>query len=116
MHSSARDRGGSSHGLLTCNAIFTVCKACKAQRELGRIQTKAPVPTLNFRRASVHFDKRTYTPRGESVSLYTLEGRITVRMVLGEHQQRLLAAGLPTEAELVCRKGQWYFNLVVKTE
>src|SRR4051794_30307649 len=96
---------------MACNAIFTVCKAYKAQRGLGRIKKELPVPTLNFRRASVHFDKRTYTLRGETVSLYTLVGRIMVRMVLGEHQRTLLAAGSPTEAELVCYKGRWYFNL-----
>ncbi|MGH7966280.1 MAG: RNA-guided endonuclease TnpB family protein, partial [Candidatus Binatia bacterium] len=101
---------------MTCNAIFTVCKAYKAQRERGRIRKEVPVPPLNFRRASVHFDKRTYTLRGESVSLYTLTGRIMVRMVLGTYQRQLLAAGLPTEAELVHRKRRWYFNLVVKSE
>jgi len=101
---------------MTCNAIFTVCKAYKAQRELGRIRKDAPVPALNFRRASVHFDKRTYTLRGEAVSLYTLAGRITVWMVIGEHQRQLLSVGTPTEAELVCRKGKWYFNLVVSIE
>src|SRR5262249_45558600 len=74
---------------MTCNAIFTVCKAYKAQRELGRIKKDAPVPALNFRRASVHFDKRTYTLRGDTVSLYTLAGRITVRLMSGEHQRNL---------------------------
>lgn len=99
---------------MTCNAIFTVCKAYKAQRELGRIRKDTPVPTVNFRHASVHFDKRTYSLKGETVSLYTLAGRIAVRLILGDHQRRLLASGVPTEAELVCRKGRWYFNLVVK--
>lgn len=101
---------------MACNAIFTVCKAYTAQRELGRIKKDAPVPTLNFRRASVHFDKHTYTLKGEAVSLYTLVGRTTVRLIIGEHQRTILASGLPTEAELVCRKGKWYFNLVIKSE
>lgn len=39
-----------------------------------------------------------------------------MRMILGDHQQRLLASGSPTEAELVCRKSRWYLNLVVKSE
>ena len=101
---------------MTCNAIFTVCKAYKAQRELGRITKDCPVPVVNFRQASVHFDKRTYTLKGEVVSLHTLTGRTTIPMILGEHQQRLMAAGVPTEAELVYRKGVWYFNLVIKSE
>jgi len=101
---------------MTCNAIFTVCKAYKAQRARGWIRKDAPAPTLNFRRASVHFDKRTYTLKGEALSLYTLAGRIIVRVILGEHQQQLLAAGTPTEAELIHRKGRWYFNLVITGE
>jgi IS605 OrfB family transposase len=101
---------------MTCNAIFSVCKAYKAQRELGRIRKEVPVPALNFRRASIHFDKRTYTLTGDTLSLYTLDGRIAVRMILGDYQRALLAAGSPTEAELIYRKGRWYFNLVIKSE
>lgn len=101
---------------MCCNAIFSVCKAYKAQKELGRIRKDAPIPEIRFDRASVHFDKRTYSLKGETVSLYTLDGRITVPMRLGEHQRRILGSGQPKEAELVLRKGQWFFNLVVETD
>jgi putative transposase len=101
---------------LCCNAIFSVCKAYRAQKELGRLGKDVPVPLLHFGRASVHFDKRTYTLRGDTVSLYTLAGRITVALRPGEHQRRILASGLPKEAELVCRKRLWYLNLVVESE
>jgi len=37
-------------------------------------------------------------------------------MVLGEHQRRILASGKAKEAELVCRRGRWYFNLVVASD
>lgn len=100
---------------MCCNAIFSVCKAYKAQKALGRIVKDKPVPDIRFDRASVHFDKRTYTLEGDSVSLYTLEGRITVSLLPGEHQRRLLDGGTPKEAELVFRKGQWFFNLVVES-
>lgn len=33
----------------------------------------------------------------------------------GEHQRRLLDGGTPKEAELVFRKGAWFFNLVVES-
>ena len=56
---------------MCCNAIFSVCKAYKAQKELGRIRKDAPIPDIRFNRASVHFDKRTYTLKGKTVSLYT---------------------------------------------
>ncbi len=100
---------------MCCNAIFSVCKAYKAQKELGRIRKDAPIPDIRFDCASVHFDKRTYSLKGEVVSLYTIDGRITVPMRLGEHQRRILESGQSKEAELVFRKGQWFFNLVVES-
>ncbi|WP_447973767.1 RNA-guided endonuclease InsQ/TnpB family protein [Nitrospira sp. Kam-Ns4a] len=100
---------------MCCNAIFSVCKAYKTQKALGRIRKDAEVPGIRFDRASVHFDKRTYSLKGETVSLNTLSGRITVPMRLGEHQRRILESGPSREAELVFRKGCWYFNLVVES-
>jgi len=73
---------------MVCNAIFSVCKAYKAQKKLGRIRKDAPVPAVHFNRASVHFDKRTYSIHGERLSLYTLSGRITVTLVTGEHHEK----------------------------
>lgn len=101
---------------MCCNAIFSVCKAYRAQKALGRIRKDREVPAMRFERASVHFDKRTYSIQGDSVSLYTLDGRIVVPMRMGEHQRRLLSSGKPKEAELVLRKGVWYFNLVIETQ
>ena len=101
---------------MCCNAIYTVCKAYKAQKALGRIRKDKPVSEIRFDRASVHFDKRTYALKQGSVSLYTLEGRVTLPMRLGEHQRRIIASGQPREAELVFRNGCWYFNLVVEAD
>ena len=100
---------------MCCNAIFSVCKAYKAQKELGRIRKDEPVPEIRFDRASVHFDKRTYSIKGDTLSLYTLGGRIQFPMRPGEHQRRILESGRPKEAELMFRKGKWFFNLVIQT-
>jgi transposase len=100
---------------MCCNAIGSVCKAYKSQSALGRIKKDGPVPPLRFDRASVHFDKRTYTLKHDTVSLNTLDGPITVAMRMGEHQRRMLAGGTPKEAELLCRQGQWFLNLVVES-
>jgi len=100
---------------MACNAIFSVCKAYRSQRALGRIPQDTPVPPLSFDRTSVHFDHRTYTLKGEAVSLNTLRGRIRVPMILGDHQRQILASGLPKEAELVFRRGKWLFNLAVES-
>ncbi|WP_406940989.1 RNA-guided endonuclease InsQ/TnpB family protein [Arsenophonus sp.] len=99
---------------MCCNAIYSVCKAYKAQKELGRVRKDKDVPKIRFNCASVHFDKRTYTLRDNLIYLYTLSGRITVPLIFGEHQRKILAFGIPKEAELVLRKGRWFFNLVVE--
>jgi IS605 OrfB family transposase len=106
---------GSLGAQMACNAIFSVCKAYRSQRALGRIAEDAPVPTVCFNRASVHFDHRTYTLKDEAVSLNTLQGRILVPLILGDHQRRILQSGKPKEAELVFRRGRWLFNLVVES-
>lgn len=100
---------------MTCNAIFAVCKAYKAQQVLGKIVKDTAVPTISFRHASVHFDKRTYslTPSGQ-LSLYTLSGRIKAAFTMGDYQRKLFDRGTPKEAELLCKKGTWYFNLVLE--
>ena len=38
-----------------------------------------------------------------------------VPMILGDHQRKILTSGLPKEAELVFRAGQWFFNLAVES-
>jgi IS605 OrfB family transposase len=85
---------------------------------LGLIAPDRAVPTLIFNRASVHFDHRTFTLKGETVSLNTLQGRIRVPMTLGDHQRDILQTGRPRpkEAELVFRRGSWFFNLVVESD
>ena len=82
----------------------------------GEIAKDKPVPSINFHRASVHFDQRTFTLRGSQLSLNTLGKRGTVTLRPGKHQARLLAWGAPKETELHCRKGQWFFNLVLEKE
>lgn len=101
---------------MTCNAIFAVCKAYKAQYALKKINKKDPVPKICFRsNRSVHFDKRTYSfNKDGKLSLYTLSGRIEVSFSLGKKQKKYLEQGIPKEAELICKKGVWYFNLVVE--
>jgi len=99
---------------MVCNAIFKVCQAYRSQSALGHIPKDKPVPTISFDKASVHYDKRTYTLKGDVLSLYTLSGRQRVGYQLGKHQRNILASGAPKEAELRCRGGQWYFNLVIE--
>jgi len=96
---------------MVCNAIFSVCKAYKAKAPCK----DQPVPLIQFHKnRSVHFDKRTYSIRGNTISLYTLEGRLRLSMRMGAFQAGIFSQGTPREGELVCRKGRWYFNLVIE--
>jgi IS605 OrfB family transposase len=95
---------------MVCNAIFAVCKAYKNRNIL---KDEAVQPIRFHKNRSVHFDKRTYSIKGNVLSLYTLEGRISVPMRMGEFQQNLFSQGICKEAELICKKGRWYFNLVL---
>ena len=95
---------------MVCNAIYSVCKAYQAKSVLPHEE----VPVLCFHKGkSVHFDKRTYTIKGETISLYTLEKRIKVPLKLGSFQKAYFLQGDSKEGELVCKKGKWYFNLVL---
>lgn len=100
---------------MTCNAIFSVCKAYRTQLALGRIGPGKPIPFVHFKQSSIHYDKRTYRFIREGLSLYTLRGRVLVGMRLGEHQRRILKSGDVREADLVLRGGKWFFNVAVQS-
>jgi IS605 OrfB family transposase len=99
---------------MTCNAVAAVVQSYKSLLANNPRLRKADWPVINFRETgSVHFDKRTYTIRGNAISLFTTQGRIIVPMKPGEFQRSFLETGAPKEAELTCRKGKFYFNLVL---
>ena len=96
---------------MVCNAIKAVADAYKVRKPKRDIEVK---PSTFRSTASVHYDKRTYSIRGETVSLNTLNGRVVVPMKLGDFQRDLMVVGAPKEAELLRRRKRWYFNLVLE--
>jgi transposase len=98
---------------MVCQAIHRVADAYKTLKANQGITRDAPVPEIRFDASSVAFDKRTYSLKGDTVSLFTLAGREHIAFAGGKHQRNLLASGTAKEAKLVTRKGIWYFNLVV---
>jgi IS605 OrfB family transposase len=98
---------------MVCQAVHRVAGAYKTLKANKGIAKDKPVPALRFRPTSVNFDKRTYSIKGDTLSLFTLDGRIKVPFVCGKHQRNLLASGTPKEARLIVRKGIWYLNLVL---
>ncbi len=110
---STRERFPALGSQMTCNAIHRVASAYKTLQANKGIAKDKPVPALTFDPKAVHFDGRTYSLRDGAVSLFTLSGRELVPFVCGKHQAHLLSQGKAKEAELLCRKGQWFFNLVL---
>jgi putative transposase len=102
---------------MICNSIFAVCKSYKVLQVLGKIDRDKEIPKICFGRGSIHLDKRTYSfTKSGQLSLYTLRGRIKVDFVMGEDQKHLFSSGIAKEGELICKKGVWYFNLVIELQ
>ena len=99
---------------LVVQAIKRVCTMYKSLKSNKRIKKDKPIPKVVFKPTSVHYDKRTYTLKPSGFSFYTIHGRITVPYKLGEYQRLLMESGSIREGDLVSRKGQWYFNLVIE--
>ena len=98
---------------MVCQAIHRVADAYKTLKANKGISKDKPVPAVAFKPTSVNFDKRTYSIKGDTISLFTLSGRERIHFAGGKHQLNLLASGMPKEAKLVLCKGIWYFNLVL---
>jgi IS605 OrfB family transposase len=98
---------------MVCQAVHRVADAYKTLKASKGIDKDKPVPSIAFDPTSVNFDKRTYSIKGDVLSLFTLGGRAKVSFVCGKHQRNLLSSGVPKEAKLIVRKGVWYFNLVI---
>lgn len=97
---------------MVCNAIAKVSQAYKAKPPKKGEKAK----TISFTHGSIHYDKRTYSIKTDVLSIWTVDGRIKVKMIYGKHQLSYLKDGIPKEAELINKKGTWFFNLVLDIE
>src|SRR5579885_3408964 len=96
---------------MTCNAIAKVTNSYAALLK----RRKDAFPTIVFRKnTSVHFDKRTYSIKGDTISLYTLSKRIRVKFRIGPFQKEYLSRGSIREAELIRKGKNWFFQLVLE--
>lgn len=93
------------------SAQMAVRAAAEVAASLKVSPTKRPV----FRPlGAMPYDQRILSFRGDShVSILTLQGRVVVPFVAGDHHRRLLSAGKRGQADLLCRKGNWYLLVSV---
>lgn len=90
---------------MCCNAIAKTSNALKVLKKCK--------PILFRKESSVHFDKRTYSLKNDILSLFTLQGRIRVKLEICPFHQNFLDQGKVKEAELVRRGKRWFFHLVL---
>lgn len=71
-----------------------------------------------FKPKSIDYDARifSYKEVSESVSLTTTRGRISIPMLLGEHQRKALIGQNPTSATVINKAGVWYIHITVEFE
>ena len=90
---------------MACNAIAKVSQALRV--------LKKPKEILFRKGCSVHFDKRTYSLKGETLSLFTLQKRACLQLKISLFHKKFLSQGIMKEAELVQKGKQWFFHLVL---
>ncbi|MBQ9407571.1 MAG: transposase, partial [Desulfovibrio sp.] len=98
---------------MVCNAVKAVADAYKTFFANNPKKRREEWSLLAFKNGSVHYDARTYSMKGNLLSLFTLSGRIKVEMRIGDFQAKYLAQGKIKEAELIHKRNRWYFNLVL---
>ena len=96
---------------MVCNAIKKVCTSYKVLK----IKKSDTIPTIKFRLdGSVHYDKRTYSLKRDTLSLFSIHGRVKCEYQLGDFQEEYLQEGTVKEAELIRKGKRWFFNIVVE--
>jgi len=91
---------------MSCNAIGKVAQAIKATKGKRKISFKEG--------CSVHFDKRTYSFKNNTLSLFTLQGRLKLPLEISAYHLGFLNQAAIREAELICKGKRWFFNLVLE--
>jgi IS605 OrfB family transposase len=102
---SIREKFPELGAQMACNAIAKVAQALRA--------LKRPKELLFKKGCSVHFDKRTYSLKGQNLSLFTLEKRLRLPLDISSFHKRFLEQGKAREAELVRKGKRWFFHLVL---
>jgi len=96
-------------------AQLAVCARAKAMEAIKAERRKGGTPCPAWRAdAAVRYDARTYRLLPlDGVSLNTVYGRVTVKMVPGQRQRDMLLdqGWLIGGADLVQRRGVWYLHL-----
>jgi IS605 OrfB family transposase len=111
---------GQTRARFGLGAQLAICARMKAVEAIKAVKARKRETCPRFgSRGSVRYDARSYTLLGhERVSLNTLDGCVTCRLLLGERQHELLreAAWEIGGADLVWRRGVYYLHVTQSQE
>lgn len=109
-YTSVREKIPAVGSQMVCNAIRKVCASYKVLK----IKKSNPVPEISFReRGSVHYCARTFSIKENTVSLFSVSGRIRCEFKIGPRQAEYLMTGKTKEAELIKKNNDWFLNVVI---
>jgi hypothetical protein len=104
---------------MVCNAIHTVSKASKeifqdpASRWTAVAKAGQPLPNLKFADTTpVLFDKHTLTLKKNTLSIFTLDGRMHIQINLSETIENKLRNEKLKELSLLRQKNVFYLRFV----
>lgn len=108
---------------LACNAIRSVSSAYKSELANHPRKNKSePLKEIVLKNPSMHLDKNTIAYQSDmtEASVFTIDGRVRVRLCPGDFQKRLLQCGKRKESNLVYRKTKkgesWYLHISLEFE
>ncbi len=118
-YKSMREKFPELGSQMVCNAIHTVSKACKEifQDQNSKwsliAKTGAPLPTLKFANTTpVFFDKHTLTIKKNTLSIFTMDGRMNIQINLKEEVEVRLRNEKLKELSLYRKKNMFHLRFV----
>ena len=108
---------------LACNAIRSVSSAYKTQLTNHPRKNKTdPLKEIVFKNPSIHLDKNTITYQVDMTEacVFTIDGRVKVKLCPGDFQKQLLQYGQRKESNLVYRKTKkgecWFLHISLELD
>lgn len=108
---------------LACNAIRSVSSAYKTKlSNQPRQKKEEELKTIVFKNPSIHLDKNTirYSDDLSTATIFTVDGRVCVKLCPGSHQLNALNKGKMKESNLVLHRSKrgtyWALHISVESE
>lgn len=110
-YSSLRSSLPNLGSQMVCNGIRRVCGSYKA----FKFKKTDQVPKITYKeKSSIHYCARTFSLKGNTLSLFSVHGRVKCFFAMGGRQAKYMGCGELREGELICKGNRWFFNVVIE--